>query len=81
MKIKLGSKVRDVISGFEGVATGYVIYLTGCAQYLVAPRVTSENKIESTWFDSQRLETVGDKVVVLNNTETPGADISAPIKN
>jgi hypothetical protein len=35
--IALGRRGRDVITGFEGVITGHVAYLTGCNQYLLAP--------------------------------------------
>ena len=35
--IILGATYRDVITGFSGVATGYVKYLTGCNQVLIQP--------------------------------------------
>lgn len=38
---ELGRKYKDKITGFEGVATGYVRYLTGCNQVLLAPAVDS----------------------------------------
>jgi hypothetical protein len=33
----LGKKVKDKITGFEGIATSKHIYLTGCNQYAVQP--------------------------------------------
>ena len=30
MKIKLGIKVRDKVTGFEGIATARIKYLNGC---------------------------------------------------
>jgi hypothetical protein len=55
--IKLGSKVRDIVNGFEGIATGRAEYLTGCTQYLVAPQKTDKDgKVtESYWLDEGRL--------------------------
>ena len=39
MDFKLGIKAKDSITGFQGVITGKVSYLTGCDQYLLAPEV------------------------------------------
>ena len=36
--ILLGQKVRDKITGFEGVAISRIEYLSGCIQYGVIPR-------------------------------------------
>ena len=55
--IKLGSKVKDRISGFAGIATSRVEFLYGCVRYLVEPEgLTPDGKpIESQYFDEQRL--------------------------
>lgn len=55
--IKLGSKVKDVVSGFAGIVTGRAEYLTGCTQYLVSPaKVDKDGKIaESYWIDEGKL--------------------------
>lgn len=56
-KIVLGSKVRDTITGFEGVAIGVTFWLTGCARLGVKPVGLHEGKtIEAEWFDEDRLE-------------------------
>lgn len=34
---ELGSKVKDLINGFEGVVTARLEFLTGCNQYCVNP--------------------------------------------
>jgi hypothetical protein len=55
--IALGVKVRDVITGFEGVTYGRCEYLTGCTQFCVLPPVDKDGKKrEAEWFDEQRLE-------------------------
>lgn len=57
--VKLGSKVKDSITGFTGVATARAVYLYGCVQVLVQPGKLENGKIvESHWFDEQRLDTV-----------------------
>lgn len=80
MTIKLGSKVRDIISGFTGVATGRAEYISGCAQVLIGPVVGKDGSFrDGQWFDEQRL--VVDpkaKQIVLDNTVTPGPDKAAP---
>ena len=59
-KFELGTKVRDVITGFEGVTTGYIEYITGCNQFLVTPAVDKEKKhVYAKWFDETRLKKVG----------------------
>ena len=76
----LGKKVKDKITGFEGVVTGRVEYLTGCNQCLVQPKVGKDGGFkDSQWFDEQRL--IADtkvKPVTLDNGRTPGADKPAP---
>lgn len=79
-KIELGVTVTDKITGFKGVVTGYVQYLTGCNQALVQPPVAKDGALrESFWLDEQRL-TVDRKAkrVVLDNGVNPGFDKAAP---
>jgi hypothetical protein len=77
--IKLGQKYKDKITGFEGIATGFVKYISGCNQALLAPQVGSDGALrESQWFDEQRLDATGSDVITLENGETPGFDRQAP---
>ncbi len=82
MNIQLGQNVKDKITGFAGITTGYVRYISGCNQYLVASRsVGKEGKLpESHWFDEQRLDATDKKVLRLNNTNGAGFDKAAPIR-
>lgn len=52
----LGLTMKDVVTGFEGVAIGYVQYLTGCNQVLLTPKVNSKSKGDACWFDESRLK-------------------------
>jgi len=76
--IELGMKYRDKITGFEGIATGHVQYISGYKQALLAPPVNDGAMVDSNWIDEQRLELVGDDKLVLNNDENPGFDKAAP---
>ena len=79
-KTILGASYRDKITGFTGVATGHVSYLTGCNQVLVQPKLDAEGKVrDSMWFDEQRLEIdTTMPITTLDNSQTPGFDKQAP---
>ena len=77
---KLGLKGRDKITGFEGIITGHCEYVSGCDQLLIVPcKLTKEGKRpESEWFDDQRVEIIGAKRIIFDNSKTPGSDLEAP---
>jgi len=79
-KITLGATYRCKVTGFEGVATGHVEYITGCHQTLLQPGVDKDGNLRGChWFDDQRLEEIvfGDRVE-LDNSDTPGFGPQAP---
>lgn len=80
MNIKLGMEIKDEITGFKGVVTGLVDYISGCNQALITPPIEKKTgKIqESQWLDVQRLKQIGKRVIKLDNAETPGCDAPAP---
>lgn len=51
----LGFKVRDKVTGFEGVAETVSFDLYGCVQVVVTPAAKDGEKKEGRWFDIQRL--------------------------
>jgi hypothetical protein len=77
--VELGREYKDKITGFKGVAIGFVQYISGCNQGLLAPSVGEDGAMkDAQWIDEQRLTPVGDEVITLTNGETPGFDIPAP---
>lgn len=76
----LGYTYRDKITGFEGVATGHVEYITGCDQLLLVPPVDADGKVrEANWFDTQRCVVVLAKNrVEIDNNQFNGPDKEAP---
>lgn len=77
----LGNHYRDKITGFTGVATGRVEYITGCNQVLLAPAAGKDGTLRSAeWFDEQRLDIVARKRIVLDNGATPGPCDPAPVR-
>ena len=79
---ELGKKYSDKITGFVGIATGCVTYISGCNQVLLQPRVNEKNEIaEGRWFDEQRLEECGYyNKITLNNDNANGFDQLPPIR-
>lgn len=53
--IELGAKVRDRVSGYEGVITARYEYLNGCERYEISA-ADKDGKPESYVFDVQQLE-------------------------
>ena len=58
MKIELGSKVRDAISGFEGVVVGRAEYLYGCVQCYVKAKASEGKSGDGAWLDEPGLELI-----------------------
>jgi hypothetical protein len=86
-RLEFGLKVRDQLTGFEGLVTGYAKYITGCDQFLVTPGVDEKGGMrEGRWFDDQRLEVLEAPAVVLKDPRAVvdrgrnGADTPAPVK-
>ena len=79
--ILLGKTVKDKVTGFTGVATSYVQYMTGCNQYSVMPKVGEDGKLpEGHWFDEQRLVAVGEEKIELDNSKAKGFMDAPPIR-
>lgn len=55
MKIKLGEKYKDSITGFEGVATAMTEFQYGCIRYCLESKELKDGKPVECWFDEQRL--------------------------
>lgn len=59
-RIKLGAKVRENISGFEGVVVSRVEYLSGAADYCeVRPKCDGSGKrLTGEWFHAAELTVI-----------------------
>ena len=55
--VKLGDRVKDRITGFEGIAISLTRHLTGCDTVGVRPEKLHDGKtIDCHWFDINRLK-------------------------
>lgn len=81
MKFELGSSVKDILTGFSGVVTGRVSYITGCDRYLIQPKMQKNGDYPSSeWIDDSRLNSIKKAIVTLDIGHKPGACEAAPIK-
>ena len=72
--VMLGDKVKDNITGFEGVATGRFAFLSGCLRIEVTPDKLQDGKvIEPQVFDEQRLAGKASKTKVGGPLDGPPA--------
>jgi len=64
----LGKHVKDVVTGFAGVATSVSFDLYGCIQVVVTPHAVKDNPDGSSgkWFDLKRLVALSPKRVMPN---------------
>jgi len=67
--IQLGQKVKDIITGFTGIAHGRATYLAGCNRILVQPEFDEKKDDkypDAVWIDEPQLKTVGKKIISLS---------------
>lgn len=74
----LGKKMRDKVTGYEGIAVAKIQYLNGCVQYCVKPTVSEDGKMpEGEYIDIHQLDIVDDGVNV-KPSETGGPQPDRP---
>lgn len=70
--IALGDKVRDIVTGAEGITTGRYEFLNGCVRFMVERQ--KDGGVEELYFDEQRLEVVQKNVVAATPIATVRVD-------
>lgn len=60
-KIQLGNRVKDIVTGFEGIVTGDVRYMNGCEKWAVDGKFVN-NQVECLWIDKQQAEKIDDGI-------------------
>jgi hypothetical protein len=78
----LGFKVRDAVTGFEGVAESVSFDLYGCVQYVVRAEFSKDAKEETMkghWFDAKRLTAIsGAPVMSVPSFDNPPGGSEKP---
>lgn len=68
--IKLGVKAKDKVTGFEGIITSRIEYLTGCAQFGLTPKAVDGKTLSTEYFDGERLEYVDEGIAPQSVTDS-----------
>lgn len=79
----IGKRATDVLTGFNGIITGFCQHITGCDQYYVRPKGEDPGKFpDGAWLDANRLKLSTDPKVVLEADkkleDRGGPDCPAP---
>lgn len=64
MSIKIGDKVKDIVTGFEGVCTAIAKLIYNCDRIQITLMDNPEKIGECHWFDSVQVEVVGETYLV-----------------
>lgn len=82
MKVKLGDKVKDTVTGHTGIAVGITEYLNGCLRVGVQSKVKKDGVVPDTYyFDEPQLVVVKKKQVKKGPADTGGPIPSKPTKH
>lgn len=81
MEVELGTKVKDKLTGFKGVATARCEYLSGCVRYEITPAQLKDGiPQEEYWLDEQRVIPIGRTTKKETSEEPPGGPGNHPTK-
>lgn len=81
--IVLGTRGKDIITGFEGMVLAHAEYFTGCNQTLLTPASLDKDgkRLDAQWFDDSRIVITDSVPFVLPADEVaakPGRDEPLP---
>lgn len=76
-KIKCGMKVKDKISGFEGIVTTICEHIAGCFRVGVMAGLDKDGKLlDVEYFDEPMLEVIQSKPVAENTNPNSGGPMT-----
>lgn len=74
-KFNLGDRLKDKITGFEGIATGRHQWINNCNTYSVRPQTLKDGAPQDPHaFDEPQLDLVEEKAIPITNRRTGGPD-------
>jgi hypothetical protein len=78
MEIALGSKVKDKVTGYTGIATARHEFLNGCVRYSVQGPMEKDGKLpDEKWFDIGQIDIVGPGVAKKMVAKKTGGPVSS----
>ena len=72
MRINPGDRVRDTVSGFEGICICRSEYVSGCARVGLQPASTDGKLPEAMYFDEPMCEVITPAAVKAKPTDNGG---------
>lgn len=80
-ELKLGMKLKDTITGFEGTATSSHFYLNGCVRVSIQSSTLKDGKpLDPESFDIQQLEAIQEAVATSKAKSGVGGPHPIPAK-
>lgn len=74
-KFNLGDKLRDKITGFEGIAVGRHQWINNCNTYSIKPQMLKDGAPQDSHsFDEPQLDLVEEKAIPDINRKTGGPE-------
>ncbi len=80
-EIKLGEKVKDIVSGFEGIAITRLEYLNGCIRYTVQAKKNKDNEVPNMDVDVEQLRKVNDGINKIKKVTKTGGSKGFGVNN
>jgi hypothetical protein len=77
MAIKLGSKVKDSITDYAGIAVARTEFLYGCVKVCVESKKLKDGAIQEEWIDEFRLEK--HPTIIVSPTPPLGTEVNDSI--
>ena len=79
-EFQIGAKLRDKVTGFEGVVIGRAEHISGCDTYGIQCQTLKDSvPQDAKWFDEPRLELVDANVLIVDERfDRTGADSVVP---
>ena len=72
-KFELGDKLKDLITGFEGIVIGRTEWITGCNIYGIKSQILKDGlPTESQWLDDNKIVKVDDGLNIIKGEEPTG---------
>lgn len=80
-EIKLGHKVKDIVSGFVGIAITRLEYLNGCVRYTVQAKQNENNEVPNMDIDVEQLKKVDNGIFKKKKVTKTGGSKKMEVKN
>ncbi len=69
----LGKQVEDTVTGLRGTAIARLVYMNGCVQYQIQPKIVVDGvPVEPKWYDNEQVKLVSKRKAVKNKRTPPG---------